>query len=183
MTRCAPLVPLLLALPLAAQGGPPAPARSLIHAGVLIDGVAATPARDQGILIEGGRITAVGPWSEVSRRAGNAAVIDLTSRTVMPGLIDAHTHVLLQGDITSQEWDDQLLKESIPYRAIRAVAAARRALDQGFTAIRDVGTEGAMYADVDLKRAIRAGVVPGPRMFVATRAFAPSGKYPPSGFS
>ncbi|MDX2183927.1 MAG: amidohydrolase family protein [Gemmatimonadaceae bacterium] len=172
----------LAVVPLAAQTAAP-PAVTLIRAGVLVDGVSTTPMRDQGILIEGDRITAVGPWSQLQVRAGAARVIDLSQRTVLPGLIDAHTHVLLQGDITSQEWDDQLLKESIPYRAIRAVAAARRALDQGFTTIRDVGTEGAMYADVDLKRAIARGVVPGPRMFVATRAFAPTGKYPPSGFS
>jgi imidazolonepropionase-like amidohydrolase len=174
---------LCLALPLAGQTAPAAAPRSLVHAGTLIDGVSAAPMRDRGILIEDGRIAAVGPWAEMRARAGNAAVVDLSDRTVMPGLIDAHTHVLLQGDITSVEWDDQLLKESIPYRAIRAVAAAGRALDQGFTTIRDIGTEGAMYADVDLKRAIARGVVPGPRMFVATRAFAPTGKYPPSGFS
>ncbi len=183
MTRCAILLPLLCALPLSAQTPRPAATRSVVHAGVLIDGVGAAPTRDRGILIEDGRIAAVGPWAEIRQRAGNATVIDLSNRTVLPGLIDAHTHVLLQGDITSAEWDDQLLKESIPYRAIRAVAAAERALHQGFTTIRDIGTEGAMYADVDLKRAIQRGVVPGPRMFVATRAFAPSGKYPPSGFS
>lgn len=171
-----------LAAPVGAQTAA-MPDMTLIRAGVLVDGVSPTPVRDQGILIEGERITAVGPWAQLQARAGSARIIDLSDRTVLPGLIDAHTHVLLQGDITSQEWDDQLLKESIPYRAIRAAAAARRALEQGFTTIRDVGTEGAMYADVDLKRAIARGVVPGPRMFVATRAFAPTGKYPPSGFS
>ena len=155
----------------------------LVHAGRLIDGVADQPRTDQGILIQDQRIVAIGPWAEVRSKAADVPVVDLTDRTVLPGLIDAHTHVLLQGDITSAEWDDQLLRESIPYRTIRATAAAKRALDQGFTTIRDIGTEGAMYADVDLKQAIARGIVPGPRMYVATRAFAPTGKYPPSGFS
>lgn len=157
---------------------------TLIHAGRLIDGVADAARTDQGILVQDGRIVAIGPWSEMQVRAGNTAKrIDLGTSTVLPGLIDAHTHVLLQGDITSAEWDDQLLRESIPYRTIRATVAARRALDQGFTAIRDIGTEGAMYADVDMKQAINRGVIPGPRMYVATRAFAPTGKYPPNSFS
>ncbi|HET9066142.1 MAG TPA: amidohydrolase family protein [Gemmatimonadales bacterium] len=172
-----------LALPLTAQSPVTAPIRTVIHAGTLIDGIADEARSDQGILVENGRITAVGPWATIHAQAGTAAVVDWSAQTVLPGLIDAHTHVLLQGDITQLEWDDQLLRESIPYRAIRATAAARRALDQGFTSIRDVGTEGAMYADVDLKRAIQRGVVPGPRMSVATRAFAPTGKYPPNGFS
>ncbi|MEO8480375.1 MAG: amidohydrolase family protein [Gemmatimonadota bacterium] len=174
---------LALSLPLAAQAPATAPTRTVIHAGTLIDGVADQAKSDQGILVEDGRITAVGPWAAIRAQAGSATMIDWSAQTVMPGLIDAHTHVLLQGDITQLEWDDQLLRESIPYRAIRATAAARRALDQGFTSIRDLGTEGAMYADVDLKRAIQRGVVPGPRMSVATRAFAPTGKYPPGGFS
>jgi imidazolonepropionase-like amidohydrolase len=103
--------------------------------------------------------------------------------TVLPGLIDNHTHVLLQGDITAADYDEQLLKESIPYRAIRATAAARTALLNGFTTIRDLETEGAMYADVDLKTAIARSVVPGPRMFVATRAFSATGMYPLLGYS
>lgn len=175
------LAPMLLS----AQGRPARPATPpiLIHAGRLIDGVADQARTDQGILVQDGRIAAVGAWAEVKAKAGNATLLDLSDRTILPGLIDAHTHVLLQGDITSAEWDDQLLRESIPYRTIRATAAAKRALDQGFTAIRDIGTEGAMYADVDVKQAINRGVIPGPRMYVATRAFAPTGKYPPNGFS
>lgn len=170
---------------LSAQARPARPATPpvLIHAGRLLDGVADQARTDQGILIQDQRIAAIGPWSEVRAKAGDAAVIDLSDRTVLPGLIDAHTHVLLQGDITAADWDEQLLRESIPYRTIRATAAAKRALDQGFTTIRDIGTEGAMYADVDMKQAIARGVIPGPRMFVATRAFAPTGKYPPNGFS
>jgi imidazolonepropionase-like amidohydrolase len=185
----APLVALLGAC-LGAQASPVSPgaatqqpARKLLHAGKLIDGLADQPASDQGILIEGERITAVGPWSELSARAAGAEVIDLAALTVLPGLIDAHTHVLLQGDITAADYDEQLLKESIPYRTIRAVAAARTALANGFTTMRDLETEGAMYADVDVKRAIERGVVPGPRMFVATRAMSATGMYPLNGYS
>jgi imidazolonepropionase-like amidohydrolase len=167
---------------LAAQGAP-GPKRTLIHAGRLIDGVADSARRDQGILIEGERILEVGPWAAVQGRAGAAERIDLSAMTVLPGLIDAHTHILLNGDITAQDYDDQLLKESIPYRAIRATANVRASLMNGFTALRDLETEGAMYADVDVKTAIARGVIPGPRMYVATRAFAPTGMYPLSGYS
>jgi imidazolonepropionase-like amidohydrolase len=119
----------------------------------------------------------VGPAGEVEVPAG-ADLIDLTGATVLPGLIDAHTHVLLQGDITQADYDEQLLKESIPYRTIRATVAVKTALWNGFTAIRDLETEGAMYADVDLKHAIDRGIVPGPRMFVSTRALSATGMYP-----
>jgi imidazolonepropionase-like amidohydrolase len=159
------------------------PNRSVVRAGRLIDGIADAPRRDQGIIIENGRIAAVGPWSEISARAGGAETIDLSRMTVLPGLIDAHTHILLQGDITAAEYDEQVLKESIPYRTIRATVAARRALDQGFTALRDLETEGAMYADADVKAAIERGVIAGPRLFVATRAFSATGMYPLLGYS
>jgi len=159
------------------------PKRIIIRAGRLIDGAAENARSDQGILVEGDRIVAVGPYSEVSGRASGADLIDLSGMTVLPGLIDNHTHVLLQGDITAADYDEQLLKESIPYRAIRATAAARTALLNGFTTIRDLETEGAMYADVDLKTAIARSVVPGPRMFVATRAFSATGMYPLLGYS
>jgi imidazolonepropionase-like amidohydrolase len=169
-----------------AQAAPAAGApakRTLIRAGRLIDGLADAPRSDQGVLVEGDRIVAVGPYGEVAGRAEGAERIDLSTMTVLPGLIDNHTHVLLQGDITAADYDEQLLKESIPYRTIRATAAARTALLNGFTTIRDLETEGAMYADVDLKTAISRGVVPGPRMFVATRAFSATGMYPLLGYS
>ena len=101
----------------------------------------------------------------------------------MPGFADVHTHVVLNGDITAEDYDAQLLKQSIPYRAILGARNAKIALDHGFTSIRDLETEGAMYADVDVKMAIANGEVPGPRMQVATRAMTPTGMYPLLGYS
>ena len=159
----------------------PAPQRDqtvLVHAGRLIDGVGDQPLADQGILVQGDRIAFVGPWAEAQRRAAGARVIDLTRATVLPGLIENHTHLLLQGDPTTTSYEDQLLRQSNPYRAILGARNAHLALLQGFTTLRDLETEGAMYADVDIKRAIDNGEVPGPRLFVATRSFAPTGMYP-----
>jgi imidazolonepropionase-like amidohydrolase len=156
----------------------------LIKAGRLVDVRAGRVVDNQGILIEGERIKDVGPFAEVQKGAGpSARVLDLSGATVLPGLADCHTHILLQGDITSADYDEQLLKESIPYRTIRATVAARTALMNGFTAMRDLETEGAMYADVDVKQAINRGVIPGPRMFVSTRAFSATGMYPLLGYS
>ena len=161
---------------------PPGPA--VVVAGRLVDTRAGRTLEDQGIMIVGGKIKAVGASAEVLKSAPEGATrIDLSGSTVLPGLIDAHTHVLLQGDITQDDYDAQLLKESTPYRAIRATVAAKAALMNGFTAIRDLETEGAMYADVDVKKAIHNGVVPGPHMFVATRAFSATGMYPLLGYS
>ncbi len=160
-----------------------APIRTLLHAGRLIDGLSDQPRTDQGILVEGDRIVRVGAFREMATAAPGVKVIDLSGMTVLPGMIDNHTHILLQGDITAVDYDDQLLKESIPYRTIRAVAAVRTALTNGYTTMRDLETEGAMYADVDVKNAINRKVVPGPRLFVATRAMAPTGMYPLSGYS
>ena len=150
----------------------------LIKAGRLVDGRSASVQPNVGILIEGERIKAVGPLAQIQGQAPNARVIDLSQMTVLPGLIDAHTHLLLQGDVTSQDYEDQLLKESTPYRAILAARNARIALEHGFTAIRDLETEGAMYADVDVKLAVDRGEIPGPRVFASTRAMAPTGMYP-----
>ncbi|HEX8922242.1 MAG TPA: amidohydrolase family protein, partial [Pyrinomonadaceae bacterium] len=160
------------------------PSLVFIKAGRLLDVRTGRVLENQGILIENDRIKAVGPFdSRLALIPPQARMIDLSRATLLPGLSDCHTHVLLQGDITAADYDEQLLKESIPYRTIRATAAARTALMNGFTALRDLETEGAMYADVDVKVAINRGVIPGPRMFVSTRAFSATGMYPLSGYS
>ena len=178
------LIALLFLLAQALRETPPAarpPERVLVKAAHLIDGHSSSPRDKFAVLVEGDRISKVGPAAEV--QAPGVRVIDLGESWLLPGLIDAHTHVLLQGDITAADYDEQLLKESIPYRTLRAAAAVRTAVMIGFTTIRDLETEGAMYADVDVKSAIARGVIPGPRMFVATRAFAPTGTYPLLGYS
>jgi len=160
------------------------PAVVFIKAGKLINVRTGRVDENQGILIEGDRIKAVGPMQQTLALIGpRARMVDLSNATVMPGLADCHTHILLQGDITAEDYDVQLLKESIPYRTIRATVAVRTALTNGFTALRDLETEGAMYADVDVKQAINRDIIPGPRMFVSTRAFSATGMYPLSGYS
>jgi imidazolonepropionase-like amidohydrolase len=156
------------------------PKRIAIRAGRLIDGKSDAPIMNALILIEGTRIVSVTPNG--SAPAG-VEVIDLSHATVLPGLMDMHTHILLNGDVLPQDYDDQLLKFSIPYRAVLAARNVRIALEHGFTTMRDVETEGAMFADVDVKQAINRGEIPGPRMIVSTRAMAPTGMYPLQGFS
>jgi imidazolonepropionase-like amidohydrolase len=170
------LAALLFCAAVTAQG----PKRIAIRAGKLIDGRSDQPIANALIVVEGGRIVSVTPGGAPPR---DIEVIDLSRATVLPGLIDAHTHILLQGDVTAADYDEQLLKQSIPYRAILAARNARIALEHGFTSMRDVETEGAMYADVDVKMAINRGEVPGSRMFVSTRAMAPTGMYPLLGYS
>jgi imidazolonepropionase-like amidohydrolase len=121
--------------------------------------------------------------SNTPTAVGKEQMVDLSHETCLPGLIDTHTHVLLQGDITAADYDEQLLKQSPEYRTILATVNARRALEYGFTTIRDLETEGAGYADVDVKKAIENGVIPGPRMQVATRAMDVTGAYPLLGYA
>ena len=133
------------------------------------------------VLVRGDRITAAGPTSTVSAPA-NARRIDLAGMTLMPGLIEMHSHLLLH-PYNEATWDDQVLHEPLAVRIARATNHARETLRNGFTTVRDLGTEGAGYADVGLKRAIAQGIIPGPRMIVVTRAIVATGSYGPRGFT
>src|SRR3954470_20978378 len=155
----------------------------VIRAGSLIDGAGAQPKRNQAIVIRGDRIVSVGDAAP-SQAPPDGQVIDLGSATVLPGLIDTHTHIFLQGEDPAEGgYDVQLLKRPISFRAARATVAARRALEQGFTTLRDLETEGAGYGDVGIKEAIEAGYIPGPRMLVVTRAISVTGGYPLEGYN
>ena len=165
--------------PLAALAQSP-PEVTAIRCGRLLDGTTEVAQANVVVLIEGNLIKAVCPAVTVPQ---GAQVIDLGDATVLAGIIDCHTNVMVQGDITSADYDVQVLKESIPYRTLRASVSARTALMNGVTTIRDIGTEAAMYADVDLKKAIQNGIVEGPRMFCATRALDVTGAYPLLGYS
>jgi imidazolonepropionase-like amidohydrolase len=154
-----------------------------IRAGVLIDGESNSPRHDQVITIRAGRITGVGDAATVHIPA-DAKVIDLSQATVLPGLIDAHTHIFLQGEDPAEGgYDIQLLKYPLAFRAARATVSARSALEQGFTTLRDMETEGAGYGDVGIKMAIEGGYIPGPRLFVSTRAISTTGGYPLEGYA
>ncbi|MGE7137198.1 amidohydrolase family protein [Luteibacter sp. NPDC031894] len=120
------------------------------------------------VLVQGGKIADVGPVAKVSAPAGTQT-IDLPGTTLLPGLIDAHSHIFLH-PYNETLWNDQVLKETLAFRTVEAVKHARDTLMSGFTALRDLGTEGAGYADVDVQRAIDKGLIPGPHLFVATRA-------------
>jgi imidazolonepropionase-like amidohydrolase len=146
----------------------------------VFDGVAASPHAGWIVVVRGERIVAAGPAATVTVPAG-ARTVDLPGTTLLPGLIDAHSHLLLHPyDETS--WDDQVLKEPVALRTARAVNHARATLMAGFTTLRDLGTEGAGYADVGIKQAIDRGIIPGPRLIVTTRAIVATGSYGPKGF-
>jgi imidazolonepropionase-like amidohydrolase len=157
------------------------PPMTVIKAGTLIDGRSSEARRNQTIVIRGNRIESVG--GDVAAPAG-AKIIDLSNMTVLPGMIDAHTHIFLQGEDPAEGgYDIQLLKFPIAYRAARATVSVRRALEQGFTTLRDVETEGAGYGDVGIKTAINEGRIPGPRLFVVTRAISTTGGYNLEGYA
>jgi len=155
----------------------------VIKAAHVFDGTSDKARDGIAVAIDGDKILAVAPTAEVVAKYPKAQVIDLGGATLLPGLIDAHTHVFLNDDMGPGVYDKILLENSAPYRAIEATANAKKALGYGFTSLRDLETEGAMYADVDLKKAIARGVVPGPRLTVATRALAPTGMYPLKGYN
>jgi imidazolonepropionase-like amidohydrolase len=129
------------------------------------------------VLVEGDTIAAVGPAGQV-RAPGGTRTIDLPGTTLLPGLIDAHSHVFLH-PYDETLWNDQVLKEPRPYRVVEAVLHARNTLMMGFTTLRDLGTEGAGYADLSVRDAIDQGLIPGPRLLVATRAIVATGSYGP----
>jgi imidazolonepropionase-like amidohydrolase len=156
---------------------------TVIRAGTLIDGRSDSPRTNQVIVIRGNRIAKVQEAAAAQIPAG-AKVIDLSQATVLPGLIDVHTHIFLQGEDPAEGgYDVQLLRQGLAFRAARATVAARRALEQGFTTIRDVETEGAGYGDIGIKQAIEQGYIPGPRIFASTRAISTTGGYPLEGYA
>jgi imidazolonepropionase-like amidohydrolase len=156
---------------------------TVIRAGTLINGKPEPPRHKQLIVIRGNRVDSVADANTASIPAG-ASVIDLSQDVVLPGLIDSHTHIFLQGENPAQGgYDVNLLKYPLSYRAARATVSARRALEQGFTTLRDVETEGAGYGDVGIKEAIDGGYIPGPRLLVATRAISTTGGYPLEGYA
>jgi imidazolonepropionase-like amidohydrolase len=187
-------LPLLLLLPLAlvAQAprpgsgqvqGPPRPAAADAAVTVL------RPARvfdgdsmheGWAVRVRGDRIEAAGPAAGVG--TSGATLVDLPGATLMPGLIEGHSHVLLH-PYSETSWNDQVLRESLGLRVARATNHLRATLMAGFTTIRDLGTEGAGYADVDLKQAVEQGIIPGPRIITTTRAIVATGSYGPKGFA
>jgi imidazolonepropionase-like amidohydrolase len=163
--------------------GSPAPEKVIaIHAANLFDGIANQVRHNVLIVIKGNKIESV---ASGGNPPAGVTVINLPADvTVLPGLIDTHTHIFLQGEDPKVEgYDDQLLKHPSSYRAARAAVSARRALEQGFTTLRDLETEGAGYGDVGIKDAINAGFIPGPRLLVVTRAISVTGGYPLEGYN
>jgi imidazolonepropionase-like amidohydrolase len=133
------------------------------------------------VVVRGQRIESAGPAASITSPPG-VEIIDLPDTTLMPGLIEAHSHVLLHA-YNETPWNDQVLKEAESLRVARAVNHLKATLESGYTTIRDLGTEGAGYADVGLKQAVNQGIIPGPRMIVTTRAIVATGTYAPKGFS
>src|SRR6266436_3091426 len=154
----------------------------VIRAGTLIDGSNAQPRKNQLIFVRGNRIEKVAEGS--AQIPADAVVIDLSAATVLPGMIDSHTHIFLWGEDPAKcGYDVNILNAGIALRAARATFACRRALEKGFTTIRDLETEGAGYGDIEIKQAIEEGTIPGPRIFGATRAISTTGGYNLEGYA
>jgi len=162
----------------AQSSAPAAPQASvLLKPARVFDAVSQTPHEGWAVLVTGNTIAAAGPAAEVALPAG-AKVIDLPGTTLMPGLIDAHSHIYLH-PYNEATWNDQVMKETLAYRTIAAVIYCKDTLLAGFTSLRDLGTEGAEYADVSVQKAINEGRIPGPRLQVATKAIVASASYGP----
>ena len=164
----------------AAQATPRDTGAVLLVPARVFDAPAGTTHDGWAVLVRGDRIVSVGPRATIHAPA-NARVIDLPNATLLPGLIEGHSHLFLH-PYAEAPWADQVLKEPLALRVARATVAARRTLQAGFTTERDLGTEGAGYADAGLEQAINQGIIPGPRLLVATRAIVATGSYGPSGF-
>ncbi len=156
------------------------PKAILLKPARVFDGVIPKPHEGWTVLIRGKRIISAGPDAGI--RADGARIIELTNTTLLPGLIEAHSHLFLH-PYNETSWEDQVLKEPVALRVCRATNHARKTLLAGFTTLRDLGTEGAGYADVGLKQAINEGIISGPRLLVTTRAIVATGSYAPKGFA
>ena len=166
--------------PLASRAAEP-PEPLLIRPARVFDGVAGESHEGWAVAVRGGLIVAAGPAAGVATPEG-ARVVELPGATLLPGLIDAHSHVMLH-PYAETPWEDQVLKEPLALRVCRATNHLRADLLSGFTTMRDLGTEGAGYADVGLRDAVAQGIVPGPRLLVATRAIVATRTYAPAGFA
>jgi imidazolonepropionase-like amidohydrolase len=182
MPRCTVAAPALLAVlwfPAAASAQAERPL--VLKPARVFDGLAVEPHAGWVVVVRGDRIEAAGPADKVSAPEG-ARVLELPGLTLLPGLIDLHSHVLLH-PYNEASWDDQVLKEPLALRVCRAANHCRSTLQAGFTTLRDLGTEGAGYADVGLKQSVEQGIIPGPRLIVTTRAIVATGSYAPRGFA
>ncbi len=172
----------LLTLPFVASGvAAQSPVVTVLRPAGVFDGVTDRIHAGWVVVVRGNRIEAAGPASSVPVPP-EAVTVELPGLTLLPGLIDLHSHLLLH-PYDETPWDDQVLREPLALRVARAVVHAERTLRAGFTTLRDLGTEGAGYADVGLKRAIEEGIIPGPRLVVTTRAIVATGSYAPRGFA
>src|SRR3954453_8892074 len=173
------VLPLAVSAQQGGRGGPPRDSGtvSVLRPARVFDGQSMH--EGWAVRVRGERIEAAGPADTVG--VAGATAIDLPGTTLMPGMVEGHSHVLLH-PYNETTWNDQVLHEGLGLRVARATNHLRATLMAGFTTIRDLGTEGAAYADVELKQAVEQGIIPGPRMLVSTRAIVATGTYAPKGF-